>query len=122
MKSEDLERLRAAKIVDAVMSLPIGGATAILPTPFQAGYQLACEEINHRLHTEDDEVKLKRYDDLVNLVEELHDEAMILRQAIRQTLYANGHLADGEICTLLALKVALREVGTPWDGNELPYV
>ena len=60
MKAEDLERLRAAKIVDAVMSLPIGGATAILPTPFQAGYQLACEEINHRLHTEDDQQETKR--------------------------------------------------------------
>ena len=47
---------------------------------------------------------------------------MIMRQAIRQTLDANGHLADGEICTLLALKVALREVGTPWDGDELHNV
>jgi hypothetical protein len=49
----DFERLRAVKIVEAVMSLPIGGATAILPTPFQAGYQLACEEITHRLQTEE---------------------------------------------------------------------
>lgn len=35
----------ALKIVADVASLPIGGATAAMPTPFQAGYQMACEEI-----------------------------------------------------------------------------
>jgi hypothetical protein len=29
-----------------------GGAKAAMPTPFQAGYQTACEEILHRLRTE----------------------------------------------------------------------
>lgn len=67
-----------------------------------------------------DAAKLARYDDLANTVEELHDECMVLRQAIRQTLDDNGHLADGEVCTLLPLKLALRQVGTPWDGDELP--
>lgn len=67
-----------------------------------------------------DEVKLKRYDDLANLVEELHDDNMTLRQAMRKTLNDNGHLADGECCTLLTLKLALRKVGTPWEGDELP--
>lgn len=66
-----------------------------------------------------DAAKLARYDDLANTVEELHDECMVLRQAIRQTLDANGHLADGEVCTLLPLKLALRKVGAPWDGDEL---
>lgn len=37
-------------------------------------------------------------------------------------LDANGHLADGEVCTLLPLKLALRKVGTPWAGDELPNV
>jgi len=37
--------------------------------------------------------------------------------AICQTLDANRNLADGENCTLLALKVALRESGTPWSGD-----
>lgn len=41
-----------------------------------------------------------------------------LRAAIVATLDENGHLADGETCTLLALKVALRESGEPWDGDE----
>lgn len=66
-----------------------------------------------------DSAKLARYDDLANTVEELHDECMVLRQAIRKTLDDNGHLADGEVCTLLPLKLALRKVGTPWAGDEL---
>lgn len=66
-----------------------------------------------------DAAKLARYDDLANTVEELHDECMVLRQAIRQTLDENGHLADGEVCTLLPLKLVLRKIGTPWDGDEL---
>lgn len=41
-----------------------------------------------------------------------------LRAAICKTLDENSHLADGECCMLLALKVALRESGTPWDGDE----
>ena len=69
-----------------------------------------------------DETKLKRYDDLVDTVEELHDEGMLLRQAIKQTLDENGHLADGENCTLIVLKRALRAVGTPWAGDELHNV
>jgi hypothetical protein len=47
-----LEQLRAIKIVEAVAAIQIGGANADIPTPFQAGYQLACEEIKHRLQTE----------------------------------------------------------------------
>lgn len=43
-----------------------------------------------------------------------------LFQAIRQTLDENGHLADGENCTLIVLKRALREVGVPWKGDESP--
>ena len=50
--AEALERLRAIKIVEAVMLLPIGGHNATMPTSFQAGYQLACEEITHRLQIE----------------------------------------------------------------------
>jgi len=61
--------------------------------------------------------KLARYSDLVELVEELHDDAMTLRKAIRETLDDNSYLADGEICTLIKLKRALRDVGTPWAGD-----
>lgn len=49
----------------------------------------------------------------------LSAEVERLRAAICATLDANGHLADGEVCTLLALKVALRESGAPWAGDEL---
>ncbi len=55
----------------------------------------------------------------VDIAEILSAEVERLRAAICQTLDANGHLADGEVCTLLALKVALRESGAPWAGDEL---
>ena len=42
---------------------------------------------------------------------ELADEIERLREAIQKTLDDNGHLADGENCTLIELKRALREVG-----------
>jgi hypothetical protein len=66
-----------------------------------------------------DEAKVKWYDDLANVVEELHADNVTLRQAIRKTLNDNRHLADGDVCTLLALKIALRKVGSPWEGDEL---
>lgn len=47
-----LEQARAHHIVEAVKALPIGGESAEIPTPFHAGYQLACEEIAHRLRSE----------------------------------------------------------------------
>lgn len=53
----------------------------------------------------------------VDIAEILSAEVERLREAIRQTLDANGHLADGENCTLLRLKVALRESGVPWAGD-----
>jgi hypothetical protein len=46
-----LEQQRAYKIVADVAALPIG-TPGDMPTPFQSGYQLACEEIEHRLRTE----------------------------------------------------------------------
>ena len=58
----------------------------------------------------------------VDIAEILSAEVERLRAAICQTLDANGHLADGEVCTLLALKVALRESGAPWAGDELHNV
>lgn len=47
-----LEQARAHHIVQTVQALPIGGESADNPTPFHAGYQLACEEIAHRLRSE----------------------------------------------------------------------
>jgi hypothetical protein len=55
----------------------------------------------------------------VDIAEILSAEVARLRTAICQTLDANSHLADGEVCTLLALKVALRESGVPWAGDGL---
>lgn len=55
----------------------------------------------------------------VDVAEILSAEVERLRAAICQTLDENCHLADGEVCTLLALKVALRESGKPWNGDEL---
>ena len=51
----------------------------------------------------------------VDIAEILSAEVERLRAAICQTLDANWHLADGETCTLLALKVALRVSGAPWE-------
>lgn len=51
-------------------------------------------------------------------IDRLRAECTILRQSIRQTLDENSHLADGENCTLIGLKQALRKVGTPWEGDE----
>ncbi len=50
--SAALEKQRAIKIIEDVMSLPIGGGDSLMPTAFQAGYQLACEESMHRIKTE----------------------------------------------------------------------
>lgn len=55
----------------------------------------------------------------VDIAEILSAEVERLRAAICQTLDANGHLADGDVCTLLPLKLALRESGAPWGGDEL---
>lgn len=50
--AQALEQARAVKIAETVAALPIGGASIDMPTPFHAGYQLAAEEIVHRLKTE----------------------------------------------------------------------
>ena len=44
------------------------------------------------------------------------DEVSRLRAAIQQTLDENGHLADGEVCTLIVLKRAIGMV--PNVGGE----
>jgi hypothetical protein len=67
---------------------------------------------------EDDDITGSDYGS-VDIAEILSAEVERLRAAICATLDANGHLADGEVCTLLALKVALRESGAPWAGDEL---
>lgn len=51
--AQALEQRRAIAIAEAVHNLPIGGRTANMPTAFQAGYCAACEEIEHRLRTEE---------------------------------------------------------------------
>jgi hypothetical protein len=44
------------------------------------------------------------------LLEDAMTEIDRLRDAIRVTLDENGHLADGDVCTLIRLK---REIATP---------
>lgn len=41
-----------------------------------------------------------------------------LAEAIRLTLYENGHLADGDVCTLKRLKDALAKVGAGETATE----
>lgn len=48
-----LEKERALKIVLDVSEERIGGKHELMPTPFHAGYQQACEEIEYRLKTEE---------------------------------------------------------------------
>ena len=48
-----LEKERALKIVQDVSEERIGGKGELMPTAFHSGYQLACEEIEHRLKTEE---------------------------------------------------------------------
>jgi hypothetical protein len=55
----------------------------------------------------------------VDIAEILSAEVERLRAAICQMLDANSHLADGDVCTLLPLKLALLESGSPWGGDEL---
>lgn len=50
--AEALEQQRALAIVATVKALGVGGADADIPTAFHAGYQLACDEIEHRLRHE----------------------------------------------------------------------
>jgi hypothetical protein len=47
-----LEQQRALKIVEDVHNLRIGGRNETMPTAYQAGHCNACEEIEHRLRTE----------------------------------------------------------------------
>lgn len=46
-------------------------------------------------------------------IERLNAERDTLRTAIQQTLAENGHLADGDVCTLKILKDALLTGETP---------
>jgi hypothetical protein len=54
-----------------------------------------------------------------DLIYDASAEICRLRDAIRQTLDANWHMADGDVCSLLAIKDALRESGVPWRGDVL---
>ncbi len=49
-------------------------------------------------------------------LEALIAERDTLVATIKQTLDENGHLADGENCTLIALKRGLKEIGEEWNG------
>ncbi len=48
-----LERERASRIVKEVSNERIGGKCEEFPTGYMAGYQMACEEIQHRIEHEE---------------------------------------------------------------------
>lgn len=50
--------------------------------------------------------------------EAVENENRRLRAAIQQTLDENGHLADGENCTLIVLKRALKTPNVQADRRE----
>lgn len=52
-------------------------------------------------------------------IEVLEHQRNTLRGWIIETLDENSHLADGDMCTLINLKLALRKIGTPWDGDNV---
>ncbi len=52
-----------------------------------------------------------------HIAKQIEGRVDALRAAIRKTLDESSHLADGEVCTLHALKVALRETGSPCAGE-----
>ena len=56
--AQALEQKWALQIVDDVHNLSFGGREALMPTAFQAGWCSACEEIEHRLRTEEWELCL----------------------------------------------------------------
>jgi len=62
-------------------------------------------------------VGLVEYEYLVSRIEKLREKCIVLRRAILQTLDENAHLADGNECTLLHLKLAMLEIGAPWSGD-----
>lgn len=55
--------------------------------------------------------KLRHADGRAATQDEVWGEIERLRSAIKQTLDENGHLADGENCTLIVLKRALTPNG-----------
>lgn len=59
-----------------------------------------------------DSAKMYAFRDAKADILALHADNERLRAAIQQTLEENGHLADGENCTLIVLKRALK---TPND-------
>lgn len=53
--------------------------------------------------------------DKFNKLEELTEREATLIVAIRKTLADNLHLADGDNCTLITLKLVLKELGIKWE-------
>ncbi len=62
-------------------------------------------------------MKVPDANQLLTVIIDADQRCAVLKNAIIKTLDENAHLADGEECTLLALKIALREIGMPWDGD-----
>ena len=52
------------------------------------------------------DLRLEANDAAMKTCAALADENQTLKQAIRETLEENAHLADGEVCTLIKLKRA----------------
>ena len=102
-------RIDDAKRIVACVNACTGIPTETLEKYYgdQGGIDAALEEASLRDH--------------VNAVQQRND----LAEAIRLTLDENGHLADGDVCTLKRLKDALAKVGageTVIDGHNVVRV
>lgn len=81
--AQALEQARAIKIAETVAALQIGGATSDMPTPFQSGFQLACEEITHRLRTEEWDLCLTPIDAVIQQDDVAGDDEWSRAEQIR---------------------------------------
>ena len=132
--AQALEQARAVKIAEFVAALPIGGATNNMPTPFQAGFQLACEEITHRLRTEEWDLCLKPIDADIAAVK--LDTAPTFNQAEFDTMVEKGTKAwaghaikrddvAGDAMRIDWIESQIQRTGSVWFlpcGEELRFI
>ncbi len=60
----------------------------------------------------------ENYMQMASLIKDLNEREEKLISAIEQTINENGHLADGDNCTLIGLKTVLSDLGiNPTNGD-----
>lgn len=100
---------------EASPRLPEPGEPHLLPTGMSATVQSFESLIAQYSGLSDEQIKAARlgWNLRSNEAWQLRVRAFFLARAIRQTLGENAHLADGDNCTLLPLKLALAQINTP---------